>query len=357
MNKVAGHAAPITERMGAQDPAVDRVVGALLAEGLIAPADERRARAVVGAGLGGAGLGGAGLGGAGSATEPTPAASGAGLPKLVEVVAYLGAALVLAAGFLFLMETWRDLGDTGQVIALAVVTGVLATAGLVVRGAGVEQNAIRRRLAGTLLTGSAVAAGITVGRALDAARDFPSPEVYLPAVVGGLVASAVSLGAYAAARTAVGQLGILGGLLVAAVTVTTNQSGDEALWAGGTFAVIGLGWLVVTELDSFAETTIARTLGVAATLFGSQVVAAGSEHHWIGYLMTALVCAGGIAGYLIRQDWPYLAAAVVAVTLVVPEAVADWTEGSLGVVGGVLLAGVTLLLASFAGYRLRSETR
>ena len=42
-------------------------------------------------------------------------------------------------------------------------------------------------------------------------------------------------------------------------------------------------------------------------------------------------------------------------TLLVPEVVADWTGGSLGAVGGVLVAGVTLLLASFAGYRLRAE--
>ena len=53
--------------------------------------------------------------------------------------------------------------------------------------------------------------------------------------------------------------------------------------------------------------------------------------------------------------WPYLAGAVVAVTLVVPEAVSDWTDGSLGAVGGVLVAGVTLLVASFAGYRIRAE--
>jgi hypothetical protein len=39
----------------------------------------------------------------------------------------------------------------------------------------------------------------------------------------------------------------------------------------------------------------------------------------------------------------------------VPEAVADWTDGSLGAVGGVLLTGVTLLIASATGYRLRAD--
>ena len=50
-----------------------------------------------------------------------------------------------------------------------------------------------------------------------------------------------------------------------------------------------------------------------------------------------------------------LLSAVLGLTLVVPEMVMDWTEGSLGAVGGVLVAGLTLLVASYAGYRLRAE--
>jgi len=84
----------------------------------------------------------------------------------------------------------------------------------------------------------------------------------------------------------------------------------------------------------FREVTIARTLGVAVTL----------------------VAAVGIALNLGKVAWPYLAGAVIAVTLVVPEAVSDWTEGSLGAVGGVLVTVMTLLVAAFAGYRLRAET-
>jgi len=62
-----------------------------------------------------------------------------------------------------------------------------------------------------------------------------------------------------------------------------------------------------------------------------------------------------MAIYLPKLAWPYLAGAVLAVTLVVPEAVADWTGDSLGAIGAVLVTGITLLLASFAGYRLRAQ--
>ncbi|HEX6485476.1 MAG TPA: hypothetical protein VF012_02095, partial [Nocardioidaceae bacterium] len=52
---------------------------------------------------------------------------------------------------------------------------------------------------------------------------------------------------------------------------------------------------------------------------------------------------------------PYLAVGVVGVTLAVPEALLDWTEGSLGTAGVLLVAGVTLLGASLLGLRLRKE--
>ncbi|HWL97180.1 MAG TPA: hypothetical protein VNP20_07520, partial [Nocardioidaceae bacterium] len=52
---------------------------------------------------------------------------------------------------------------------------------------------------------------------------------------------------------------------------------------------------------------------------------------------------------------PYLGAAVAALTLAVPEALLDWTDGSLGPVGVLLVSGVTLLVAGLLGLRLRKE--
>jgi hypothetical protein len=40
---------------------------------------------------------------------------------------------------------------------------------------------------------------------------------------------------------------------------------------------------------------------------------------------------------------------------VVPEAVHDWTDGSVSSAGSLLLAGLTLLAASAIGLRLRHE--
>jgi hypothetical protein len=48
-----------------------------------------------------------------------------------------------------------------------------------------------------------------------------------------------------------------------------------------------------------------------------------------------------------------LAGGVVGATVVVPEFLFDVTDGSLGVSGVMLVAGVTLLAGSLAGLRIR----
>jgi hypothetical protein len=323
-------------------PAAGRVVDALVSEGLLEPANRDRSRDVVARSLD--------VDGAGT----TQAESG--FPKLVEVVAYLGGALVLAAGFLFLIQTWDDLSDTGQVIALLIVALVLGAAGWGAADRVESVTAVRRRLSGTLLTGSALAAGLAVGVAIDASTDLKFDDVAWPVIGGGLVTMLGSALGYRLSSTALGLVGMLGGTLFAAVSLADQGHGDEAAWVGLTFVAVSIVWLALTEAGAFAERTIACALGVSAALFGAQfVLLSGDDLNWLGYTLTTVVAVVGVCLYLTRLDWPYLAAAVIAVTLVVPEAVSDWTDGSLGVVGGVLVAGITLLAASFAGYRLRAE--
>jgi hypothetical protein len=330
----------------------DRVVDALLAEHLLAPDSRSRAVEVVGAALG----------------QPTPVPSttpARGLPKLVEVVAYLGGALVLAAVLLFLAQEWDSLGFGSQVALLAVATVVLGVAGLV--SANVPAGAqlldpaydVRRRLAGSLLAGAAVTAGSLAGLVVDHADRTTTFD--WETLTGGAVMFAVAALGYLRAKTAVGVLVLMGSLL--AVVLTVSDRVDDVFTgltdgdgSGLLLVATGVVWLVVSELGWFREGVVARVLGVGVVLVGAQVPVIDGTHESLGYLLTAACVVAGVVMYLVRQSWPYLALAVVGVTLVVPEAISDWTEGSLGVVGGVLVTGVTLLLASFAGYRLRAES-
>ncbi len=336
------------------DPDAARVVDSLVAAELLDPSVRARAVEVVTGSLAGPSFPPAG--------GPEPSAAVRGLPRLVEVVAYLGGALVLAAGALFLFEEWGSLGFGTRVTLLGVVAVVLGAAGLLGSrgldgGSRDQRHDVRRRLAGSLLTGAALAVAFLVGHVLEQVLDPDYRGVFWPAVVGAAAGVVVAAAGYLRASTAVGLVGLMAGLLTAVGTLvdgidTLGSSGDAF---GVALFAIGALWLVATEAGLFRELTIARTLGVGVALFGAQVPAIDGTHAWLGYALTLAVAVAGIAVYLPRTAWPYLAGAVIAVTLVVPEAVSDWTDGSLGATGGVLVAGITLLAASFAGYRLRAE--
>lgn len=310
----------------------DRLVSALIADGLLTPDQEQRAQRVAAAAL--------------QETMPDD-----GLPRVAEVVAYLGGALVLAAGALFVGLNWGELGPVGQVIFLGIVTLVLAVAGLVVVRAGEQPlRRTRHRLAALLLVGSAVAAGFTVGRWADQIADGSS-DVYWPGVAGAVTAGLLVVVLQRVLPSAFGLVALMVATLLALVFALASLDLGGELFAVA-FWLVGVLWLTLVEAGTRTDHGVARPLGVTAALVGGQVGVV-TPHSWIGYVLTALVALLGLSVYLIRPGWAYLAGAVIAVTLVVPEAVTDWTDGSLGVVGGVLLAGITLLIAALGGSQLR----
>lgn len=337
------------------DSSARRVVDALITERLLDPSAREQSLGVVTAVLQ-----------LPQAPASGPAAAPRRLPQLVEVVAYLGGALVLAAGVLFLAQEWDGLGYPTQVTMLAVVTAVLGVAGAAAtRTAGgvvslrETANDSRRRLSGTLLTGAALAAAFLVGLVVDHGANENLHQVYWPAVAGGALGLLVAAVGYRMAPTALGMLGMLAALVTALVNLVSGSGAflsdsHQVLAIALTVFLIGAFWLALAEKRVLREVMVARAVGVLTMLVGAQMPVMESTYAWFGYLLTLALAVGGITAYLRTTAWPYLAVAVGAVTLVVPEAVSDWTEGSLGAIGAVLVTGVTLLLASFAGYRIRA---
>ncbi len=320
-----------------------RVVDALVVAGLVDPARRTEADAVVTRALHGEG-------------RPTSSRS-----MLVEIAGYVGGALVLAAFGLFLAQYWSDLSDAAQVVALAGITLVLAAAGVLVAriGGGYTEmrtghDEVRRRLTSALLLAAAVAAGITVGRQVEVLQDGYSSW---PGFAGGLVAAVLALGVYAVAPSALVQLVLAGASTTAIFSGLdlVDLMNDSTLWSGLALVALGAAWVAAVELGVFAELVVGRAIGAGLLLFGAQMVLFDGDHNALSYAVTAVVAVLGFVAYLRTTSWPYLAAGVVGVTLVVPEAVIDWTEGSLGAGGAVLVAGLTLLGASLAGFRMRQE--
>ncbi len=323
------------------------IVSALIAAGIVDAARATEAEQVVDRTLHAGGAG------------PRPGARG----LLVEVAGYLGGALVVAALGLLLAQRWADLSDGVRLATLAGITVLLLGAGLVVAhvGGGYAElrsgvDAARERLTSALLTAAALAAAVTVGFAVDMAQ---SPQNYSswPAFAGGLVMVVCAAAAYGYTPSVIGQAGLLGGSLVAITSglSLTEDLGNGPLWPGLAFLTLGLVWLGLAALGMLHERLVACTAGSALMLFGAQMPMFDGEHNNLAYALTAGVAVLGFVLYLRTAAVPFLVLGVAAVTLVVPEAIIDWTEGSLGAGGGVLVAGLTLLAASAMGFRMRRE--
>ena len=281
---------------------------------------------------------------------------------LVEIAGYVGAALVLTALALFVAQYWADFSDAGRVVTLASTAVLLLAAGLVLARVGSGPAAlrdgrddVRRRLTSAVLTAAALAGALTVGLQLSLLVDDPGSG--WPGFAG---ASAMVL------LTIIGYRYVPSGLATAAIAVagvTAVMNGwsavDErqrsAVGPAVAMIVFGVLWLLVAERGWFRERVTGRALGMGIVLFGAQLPLSDGDHSNVAYAFTFAVAVAGFAMYVRTVSWPYLLGGVAAVTLVVPEAVIDWTGGALGPAGGVLVAGLTLLGASVAGFRLRQE--
>ena len=298
-------------------------------------------------------------------TGPTTAESAALRRRLVELAAYVGGAFVVAAGVLFATREWADLSVTQRVGLLAGVAVVLAAAGvatvvvtggrLVIREPVLD---VRRRLGAALLTGASFAAAAAVLVAMIDWVERSSTEQENGELVGlaasGTLLVLVLLG-YVYVPSLAGQLA------AAFATMYLVPFGLMSLDVYGPvlhgLVVLGTGciWLVLAETARWHEVLPARVVGVAMLVAGAQIPIGSEDHPWVAYLGLGVVAVVGFSVYVVRRAWPYLVAGVAGVTLAVPEALLDWTEGSLGTAGVLLVAGVTLLGASLLGLRLRSD--
>ncbi len=320
----------------------EAVVTALTNSGLLDAGRADEARVVVGAALSGA-----------------PAAETPLRRRLAEVAGYVGGALVVAAAVVFLAQEWESLSTFGRVATLASIALVLDGAALAVhvlgrRGfpAGTDQG-LRRRLASALMCGGAVAVAFAVGVLVEqASRGFSSA----PWTAGALAMTVAALAGYLLAPSALGQLTmVVGAATAAGAAIDTFWSPASEIPFALSMAALGVVWLVLVERGLLVERHSGRVLGCALLLFGAQFPVLGADEEWVGYLTTFLVSATTVAVYVRRRAVPYLVTAVAGLTLAVPEALLDWTDDSLGPVGALLVTGLTLLVTSLLGLRLRQE--
>jgi hypothetical protein len=273
--------------------------------------------------------------------------------RLAEIAGYAGGALLLGAVALFLTSGWQDLSDTARVVILTgtsvlliVAGGLIALGGGSVRALGRQPDSARRRLVSVLWTFAAASAAGAASLAVD------EYELVAASAVGLVV---VGVG-YALVPGAVGQLGAWAAC-IGLVTGLVDEIGDGPSTTPYAVALVAVGvlWTALAVTRVLREKEPGLALGAGLALLAAQLPVFGGDVDGLGYSLTAAVAVAGFAAYLSTRSWSVLGAGVIATTLVVPEALYDWTDGSVSAAGSLLIAGLTLLAASAIGLRLRHE--
>lgn len=269
--------------------------------------------------------------------------------RFAEIGAYLGAALVAAAGGVVVAQQWGDMAYSVRVGTLGVTTLVLlaAAAGLLLSKGSRSWDDVRsgdtlRRLASTLFT---LGAGAAFGTVMVA---MLSEQAVVTELEGGratLIASGAAFGILVVARlradSALSELALFAamvGMVAGLLAMTSEDTGYSARVMQWTLLTAGLVWaLVATYTHLLRNRVLGTALGLALALFGAATV---SEVPWSHRVALLVLVAITLTVYLTRPSWPYITVAIIAsVVLTV-----TWVGEEVGAALALLSAGVVVLL-------------
>jgi hypothetical protein len=274
--------------------------------------------------------------------QPAPWAA-----RLIEVGAYLGAALVAAGGALVIGQHWRQLGHSGQlwltaalVVAFAVSGGVIAA--LRHRRLPDAEDASWRRLASTLLTlAAAAAAGFAVVWFVPERGDMSDDRVGAMLLSMGVAAGVITLVTRFVATSALAEIALYASVLISAagVTLLVGPPNTATPVLIGFFA-IGVAWAALALLTGALSVPIlAAALGLATAFVMSVGDSTTSK------VLAGCLAVGGLVSYLAMPRWPLITAAILAVVVLTFELVG----GAFGSAMAFLVAGVLLLVLATLG--------
>jgi hypothetical protein len=270
---------------------------------------------------------------------------------LSEVGGYIGAAFVVAGAMALTADHWDSLSRPGQVALLALPALILlvAAVALAVSAPGGwspdSPAGPRRRLIGVLV----LAAGGLLAGASVVYLDGPADDRVFP-----LVLLAVWGIGYGVTRGSVLHLATASALAWAAIALIDPWSGAD-LWVDGAVLVaIGVIWAALTVFGGIHERNLGIAVAGALAFIGAEAMVDG-DTTWLGYLLLATLAVIGLAEYLRSRLISALGVGTVALAVVVPQAVIDYTEGSLGAGGALLVVGLTIVGVSVLGMRLHQS--
>jgi hypothetical protein len=260
-----------------------------------------------------------------------------GTGPLTEALAYLGAALAVAAAGVLLGQVWDDLPTAARI----AVPGTLWLALFVAGGRLWEaRQPALARLARVLWILSPVALAWCMGVV---AMDGLGLRERWPILWIGAAVTAYAGVLYALRPTILHQavvvvgLSILaGGLFVSAAAIGT------AIWC------IGFAWILMGWRDLLVGRDATLTIGTVAALFGVTMIPAPAGL-WIGLATSAALIGVSVA---LRQG-PMLGLGGIGLFVSTTLTIQHYVQGTTGVAIGLLVAGIAMLVLALLVSRLQ----
>lgn len=292
--------------------------------------------------------------------QPGPRAPRTGVAgRVAEVGAYLGAALVVAAGIVVVAQQWGDMSYAVRVSVMAGTTLalLLAASGPVAflrgrRWDDVQNGDALRRLSGTLFcVGAGAAFGTVLVTMLSGQGYVTESEASQAFIVAGLVAFAVLVVARLRADTPLGEAGLIAASVSIAAGTIQLWYTDESVVIQWTLLILGLAWaLVATFTSVLRHHTLVTSLGLLVALFGAATIA---DVEWSHRLALATLITIALAIYLIRPTWPYITVATIAAVVLT----VTWVGEAVGAAVALLAAGLVILVLAGGALLLHMRSR
>jgi hypothetical protein len=266
---------------------------------------------------------------------------------LTEVAGYAGAGLMLAGAVLFLSNAWERLTDPAKVIILLGIAAVLATAALfVTAGEGIRKaRGAKGRAASGLLALSAIPVSLAGGVA---ATTHEAAYAFVAGLVAGIVGLAIRSNALGIVITAF----MTGG---AVIMVMDELVHAKALGTGIVLLVAATAWVIASLMSWVKPQQLGFVAGGTLAIIGAQLPVGENDTKVWAYVLTGAVAVACFLLYRWNRSVPMLVGGVAGVTLAVPEAIYDATDGGLSPAVILLIAGIVLVLASVFGMQLRKS--
>ncbi|MBC6461099.1 hypothetical protein [Actinomadura sp. HBU206391] len=250
--------------------------------------------------------------------------------RWTEIISYAGGALVLAGAMAMLGPAWQDLSSGLRSGLLGMITALLLGVALVVQRTG---SAVRRRIAGVLWTLGAGTAALGAGQLASENE----------ALIGSVVGLVIAVAGYVCFPGSVGLLAT--GMLSMTAMITLLDLIDLRSRLLEAFAVIALGvvFAALAAAGVLRHRSLGLGIGSALALMGAQWPVVLTGHDAWPYLMTLAVAVGCLALYMWENTWVLIVAGIAGITIAIPEAIWNLTDGALG--GGIMtvVTGFVLL--------------